>query len=146
MSHFSTSGKPDGAVLNRKILIVDDEESNVQLLEFILQREGYRSIRSTTNPGEAVQMYEEFYPDLVLLDSVMPGMDGIEILESLQKVKKKNYPSILVISANEIDEVKVRSLASGLMDYLAKPIKIAKVLERVKKMLSEEPIPQPHES
>lgn len=75
MSHASNSGRSDRDVLNSRILIVDDEESNVRLLEYLLHREGYRSVGSTTHPREVVQIYEEFFlacpppetgPDVVL--------------------------------------------------------------------------------
>ena len=140
MNHANNSGRSDRDVLDSKILIVDDEESNVRLLEYLLQREGYRSVRSTTHPQEVVQVHEEYCPDLVLLDLVMPGIDGVEIMKRLYEVKRKTYPSIIVISANDNDEAKVRSLALGVLDFLAKPFNRVEVVERIKKVLSVEPV------
>lgn len=143
MSHASNSGRSDRDVLNSKILIVDDEESNVRLLEYLLHREGYRSVRSTTHPREVVQIYEEFCPDLVLLDLVMPGMDGVEVMKRLYEIEGKTYPSIIVVTANDNDEAKIRTLASGALDFLAKPFNRVEVVERIKKMLSVEPVLRP---
>ena len=136
MNYSSVPGRPVWDVLDSKILIVDDEETNVRLLEYLLLRDGYRSIRWTTNPQEVVQIYEEFSPDLVLLDLVMPLMGGVEIMEKLQKVERETYPSIIVISANDNDEAKVRSLASGALDFLTKPFNRVEVVARIENMLN----------
>ena len=142
MTYSQFPRMPDEKILGSRILIVDDEETNVRLLEYLLYRDGYRSIRSTTNPQDVVRIYEEYYPDLVLLDLVMPGMGGIEILKKLQNVKRKTYPVIIVITANDNDEAKVRSLALGALDFLAKPFNRVEVVERIRKMLSVEPVLQ----
>ena len=123
-------------ILDSKILVVDDEKSNAKLLEYLLLRNGYRSVRWTTDPREALQKYQEFCPDLVLLDLEMPHMDGIEVMEKLQEIERETYPSIIVITANNTDEVKIRSLASGAMDFLAKPFNGVEVIARIKNILN----------
>ena len=127
-------------ILDSKILIVDDEEPNVRLLEYLLLRDGYRSIRWTTNPQDVVKIYEEFCPDLVLLDLVMPSMDGVEVMEKLQKVERETYPSIIIITADNNDEAKIRSLASGALDFLTKPFNRVEVVKRIRRMLNVEPL------
>ena len=127
-------------ILDSKILIVDDEETNVRLLEYLLLRDGYRSIRWTTNPQDVVKIYEEFCPDLVLLDLVMPSMDGVEVMEKLQKVERETYPSIIIITADNNDEAKIRSLASGALDFLTKPFNRVEVVKRIRRMLNVEPL------
>lgn len=121
MNHSNVPGRSDGDVLDSKILIVDDEETNVRLLEYLLRRDGYCSIRSTTDPRDVVQIYEEYCPDLVLLDLVMPHINGIKLMEELQRVERETYPSIVIISASENDEPGIRSLALGAIDFLPKP-------------------------
>jgi len=130
-------------ILDSNILIVDDQESNVRLLEYLLHRNGYRSIRGTTDPKSVVQIYQEFCPDLVLLDLVMPHMDGVEIMEELQKVERETYPSIVIISASENDEGRIRSLALGAIDFLAKPFNREEVVVRINNMLKAPPVLQP---
>ena len=66
-----------------RILVVDDERVNVVLLERILEQDGYTNVRSTTRSDEAVALYDEFEPDLVLLDLHMPGLDGFAVMERL---------------------------------------------------------------
>ena len=92
-----------------KILVVDDEETNVKLLELLLQRNGYHSICQTTDPREVEQIYQEFRPDLVLLDLNMPHMDGVEVVEKIHKIEKETYPSIVIITANHDDESNLRN-------------------------------------
>lgn len=123
-------------ILDSKILVVDDEKSNVKLLEYLLQQSGYHSIRSTTDPREAEQIYKEFRPDLVLLDFNMPYMDGIEVMEKIKEIEKETYPSIVIITANNTDETKMRSLASGALDFLAKPFDGVEVVARIKNILN----------
>ena len=123
-------------ILDSKILVVDDEESNAKLLEYLLMRNGYRSVRWTTDSREALQIYQEFRPDLVLLDLEMPHMDGIEVMEKLQEIEREIYPSIVVITANNNDDVRIRSLASGAMDYLAKPFNGVEVVARINNILN----------
>ena len=143
MNYPNFPGRSFEDVLDSKILIVDDQESNVRLLEYLLLRNGYRSVRGTTDPRAVVQIYQEFCPDLVLLDLIMPHMDGIEIMEQLQKVERETYPSIVIISASESDEANIRSLALGAIDFLAKPFNRVEVVERIANMLEAQPVSQP---
>ena len=130
-------------ILDSKILIVDDQETNVRLLEYLLHRNGYRSIRGTTDPRTVVQIYQEFCPDLVLLDLVMPHTDGVGIMGQLQKIEQETYPSIIIISASENDEAMIRSLALGAIDFLPKPFNRAEVVVRITNMLSVQPVLRP---
>lgn len=143
MNHSNVPGRSDGDVLDSKILIVDDEETNVRLLEYLLRRDGYCSIRSTTDPRDVVQIYEEYCPDLVLLDLVMPHINGIKLMEELQRVERETYPSIVIISASENDEPGIRSLALGAIDFLPKPFNRVEVVVRTTNMLRVQPVLQP---
>lgn len=119
-----------------KILIVDDEESNVKLLEQLLFQNGFHSIRWTTDPTEAVVLYQDFKPDLVLLDLNMPKMDGVQVMEKIHEVEKETYPSIIVITADNNEEAKIRSLVSGALDFLHKPFDVEEVMVRIQNMLN----------
>lgn len=143
MNHSNVPGRSGGDVLDSKILIVDDEETNVRLLEYLLRRDGYCSICSTTDPRDVVQIYEEYCPDLVLLDLVMPHINGIKLMEELQRVERETYPSIVIISASENDEPRIRSLALGAIDFLPKPFNRAEVVVRTTNMLRVQPVLQP---
>ena len=142
--HYSNSPKKCFEdILDSKILIVDDQESNVRLLEYLLHRKGYRLIRGTTDPRTVVQVYQEFRPDLVLLDLVMPHTNGVEIMVQLQEMEQATYPPIIIISASENDEAMVRSLALGAIDFLPKPFNRTEVVTRITNMLRVQPVFQP---
>jgi len=143
MNHSNVPGRSDGDVLDSKILIVDDEETNVRLLEYLLRRNGYRSIYGVTDPRIVVPIYQAFCPDLVLLDLVMPHINGIELMEKLQRVERETYPSIVIISASENDEPRIRSLALGAIDFLPKPFNRTEVVVRITNMLRVQPVMQP---
>ena len=91
MNQSSVPGRSDRDVLDSKILIVDDEETNVRLLEYLLRRKGYRSTYGVTDPRTVVPIYQAFCPDLILLDLVMPHINGIELMEKLQRVERETY-------------------------------------------------------
>jgi PleD family two-component response regulator len=143
MSYPNFPRKSFDDVLDSRILIVDDQETNVRLLEYLLHRNGYRSVRGATDPRAVVEIYKEFCPDLVLLDLVMPHMDGVELMEQLQKVKRETYPSIIIISASENDEAQIRSLALGTIGFLAKPFNRVEVVGRIEDMLKAQPVSRP---
>jgi putative two-component system response regulator len=121
--------------LNAKILIVDDERANVLLIEKILNQEGYTSIKSTTDPRKAMAIYQEFKPQLVLLDLSMPHMDGFQVMAELAGTDKDAYLPILVLTAQPQDEIRLRALSSGAQDFLAKPLNYIEVLSRIKNMV-----------
>jgi putative two-component system response regulator len=121
------------AILQGKVLIVDDQEANVILLEQILQREGYQNISSTMRPQEVFALHQYHSYDLILLDLQMPGMDGFAVMEELKRVEKENYLPVLVITAQP--DQKIRALHSGAEDFISKPFELAEVLVRVHNLL-----------
>jgi adenylate cyclase len=120
-------------ILNGKILIVDDQEANVQLLERTLRGAGYGSIASTTDPFEVRALHQKNSYDLILLDLQMPGMDGFEVMEDLKKIELGGYLPVLVITAQP--GFSLRALKAGAKDFISKPINLAEVLLRVHNML-----------
>ena len=112
-----------------RILIVDDEAANVRLLERLLAREGYTNLQSTTDARQALPLYTEFRPDLVLLDLAMPYLDGFQVLEQIKPlVDPKAYLPVLVLTADVTLEAKRRILERGAKDFLTKPLDVRRFL------------------
>jgi CheY-like chemotaxis protein len=122
----------DGA--GPRILIVDDQPSNIRLLEHTLRRAGYEEVMSTTNPCEVTTLHEQHHYDLILLDLQMPELDGFGVLGQLQAVRPANPVAVLVISAGSAEMP--AALQSGGDGFLAKPFRLPEVVERVSQMLS----------
>lgn len=118
---------------NAKILIVDDQESNIQLLQSVLSTANYTSISSTMDPYKVYELHRQNRYDLILLDLKMPGMDGFQVLEVLKEIEADGYLSVLVITANP--DCKLRALQSGAKDFVSKPFDMAEVLARVHNLL-----------
>ena len=120
-------------ILNAKILIVDDQESNVQLLEQMLVEVGYLGITSTMDPFEVCALHRDNQYDLILLDLQMPGMDGFEVMQGLKQIDTADYVPILVITAQP--DHKLRALGAGARDFIAKPFDLVEVKTRIHNML-----------
>jgi PAS domain S-box-containing protein len=120
-------------ILNASILIVDDQEANVQLLEQMLREVGYSCIASTSDPYEVCALHQKNRYDLILLDLQMPGMDGFEVMEGLNKIETDGYLPVLVITAQPSH--KLRALAAGAKDFVAKPFDLIEVQTRIHNML-----------
>ena len=84
---------------NARILIVDDEKDNVEILRRVLDRAGFEHIESTTDSRQAKSLYIRHKPDLILLDLHMPHMDGLEVMAQLADVAEASYLPILILSA-----------------------------------------------
>jgi putative two-component system response regulator len=119
-----------------RILIIDDQPSNVALLEGILEEEDFTSRRSICDPREALPAYIEYLPDLILLDLQMPYLDGFEVMKQLRACRVPNdFLPILVLTADVTPEAKRRALAEGALDFLTKPFDAMEVLLRIKNLL-----------
>jgi CheY-like chemotaxis protein len=116
-----------------RILIVDDQPSNVRLLEHTLRRAGYVEVMSTTNPCEVTALHTQHHYDLILLDLQMPELDGFGVLGQLREVRSTNPVAVLVISAGSAEMP--AALESGGDGFLAKPFRLPDVVERVQAML-----------
>jgi signal transduction histidine kinase len=129
MNSSAETSKPNLA--GRRILIVDDDRLNVRILEGILRPEGY-DIRAVHSGEEALAVYDEFAPDLVLLDVMMPGISGFETCRALRaKHGDLLAPVIFITAKSESDDV-VEGLAAGGVDYLPKPFKGREALARLR--------------
>ncbi len=99
-------------ILKAKILIVDDESSNIIVLETALRQAKYTSITSTTDSREAALLYQKLRPDLVLLDLRMPNLDGFEVIEQIKHIETDSYAPILVLTAESDPTVRLKALQS----------------------------------
>lgn len=120
-------------IFDGKILIIDDQPANVQLLEIMLQRAGYLHVSSTTDSAEVCALHRANHYDLILLDLQMPGIDGFELMEALKGTEPDDYLSVLVITAQPSH--KLRALQAGAKDFISKPFDRAEVLTRIHNLL-----------
>src|ERR1700710_972122 len=119
-----------------RILVVDDQEANALLLQAVLAHAGYTCVEMMSAPLAVVRHCSEQPPDLMLLDWHMPGRSGPEILEDLAFLTDEpNWMPVLVLTADIAPDTKRRALSLGARDFLTKPIDVAEVLLRVRKLL-----------
>ena len=119
-------------ILNAKVLIVDDQPVNVQLLEYLLQTSGYVNVSSTTDPRVVAPWHEEHRYDLIILDLHMPGMSGFDVMEALKPLEPEYLP-VLVVTAQP--DQKLPALDAGARDFVSKPFDPVEVLTRINNML-----------
>jgi len=120
--------------LQYKILIVDDEQDILDLLQYNLEKKGYLT-ETALNGVEAVEKAKVFKPHLVLLDVMMPEMDGIETTEVLRKTKGQENVIIALLTALTEDYAEITGFNAGADDFITKPIKPHVLLSRVKALL-----------
>jgi two-component system, OmpR family, response regulator VicR len=114
--------------MNKKILIVDDEKPIADILKFNLEKEGF-DIVCAYDGEEALQKVDEFLPDLVLLDIMLPIRDGLEVC---REIRKNHEMPIIMITAKDSELDKVLGLEMGADDYVTKPFSTRELLARVK--------------
>ncbi|MEO8606780.1 MAG: response regulator [Chloroflexota bacterium] len=125
----------------KSIVIVDDTPENLRLLTQILSEQGYR-VRSAPNGERALATVRKEIPDLILLDIVMPDMDGYEVCRQLKAdPQRKDIPVIFISALNEVFD-KVTAFSIGAVDYITKPFQIEEVLARVQTHLALEEMRQ----
>ncbi|MGB0838181.1 MAG: response regulator transcription factor [Flavobacteriaceae bacterium] len=117
-----------------KILLVDDEPDILEIVGFNLQKEGYR-IEKAENGLEAIEKAEEFKPDLILLDIMMPVMDGIETCEKIRNTPGIDQTLIAFFTARGEDYSHIAGFDAGADDYITKPIKPKILVSKVKSLL-----------
>jgi PAS domain S-box-containing protein len=120
-------------ILNASILIVDDQESNVRLLEQLLADTGYTRVSSTMDPREVCALHRKNRYDLILLDLQMPVMDGFQVMEGLKTNDEDGYLPVLVITAQPGH--KLKALQAGAKDFISKPFDLVEVKTRIHNML-----------
>ena len=126
----------EAEVLQSRILLIDDQPANLRLLESLLQREGFSQLLSVSEPTRALALYSAFDPDLVVLDLMMPDLNGYAVLEQLSRLRAPDdYRPVLVVTADATLEAKHRALALGAKDFLTKPFEPVETMLRVWNLL-----------
>ncbi len=120
-------------ILGARILVVDDQEANVQLLEQLLGDAGYTCIASTMNPREVCALHRKNCYDLILLDLQMPGMDGFAVMAALKASATESYLPVIVLTAQPGH--KLRALQAGAKDFISKPFDLVEAKTRIHNML-----------
>jgi PAS domain S-box-containing protein len=119
----------DRDILSASILIVDDQESNVNLLDQLLSDAGYTNVASTMKPQEVCALHRKNHYDLILLDLQMPDMDGFQVIEALKTNDADGYLPVVVITAQPGH--KLRALRAGARDFVSKPFDLVEVKTRI---------------
>ena len=120
-------------ILQGKLLIVDDQQADIQLLEHMLRGAGYSRITPTLDSRNVCALHRENHYDLILLDLEMPGLDGFAVMEGLKAIETEGYLSVLAVTAEPAH--KLRALHGGAKDFVSKPFEMAEVLMRVHNLL-----------
>jgi DNA-binding response OmpR family regulator len=110
-----------------KILVVDDDPDIVRLLKYFLEAKG-RQVQTASTGAEALELFKKEPPDLVILDVVMPGMDGWAVL---QKIRESSQVPVLMLTGKDAPTDKAKGLLSGADDYIAKPFDLAELEARI---------------
>jgi two-component system alkaline phosphatase synthesis response regulator PhoP len=118
----------------QKILIVDDEEDIVDMLQYNLEKEGYE-VKTASNGLECIKIATAFVPDLILLDVMMPEMDGVEACIELRKIDSLNHVIICFLTARSEDYSQIAAYDSGADDYVSKPVKPRVLVSKIGALL-----------
>jgi two-component system cell cycle response regulator len=119
-------------ILKARVLLVDDNRDNVDLLKQVLQSAGYNTVVATTDPSQVCELHLKQRFDLIVLDLQMPKMDGFQVMEALKAIEE-DYLPVLAITGEPGH--KVRALQAGAKDFVSKPFDWDEVLMRVHNML-----------
>lgn len=119
---------------NEKILLVDDEKDILEFLSYNLQKENL-NVLTASNGREGLEIAQKEIPDLIILDVMMPEMDGIEVCEEIRKIKTLNQTLILFLTARSEEYSELAGFSAGADDYVTKPIKPKLLISRVQALL-----------
>lgn len=132
---YKASRRASPEFAKMKLLVIDDEPMNVALLKHVLADSGYLRLESVTDSRLAAGMIESFAPDLVLLDLMMPHVDGFAVLEQIRSRENDTFLPVIVLTADAMEETKLRALSAGATDFLLKPFDNVEVLLRIGNLL-----------
>lgn len=117
-----------------KVLVVDDEEDILEFLSFALSKDGF-DVKTATSGTSAIPLAKEFKPDIIILDVMMPGIDGIETCSQLREIKELENIMIVFLTARNEDYSQIAGFEAGADDYVSKPIKPKVLSSRLKALL-----------
>src|SRR5579863_9174295 len=124
------------SVKQSRILIVDDESLNIDVVQGYLEMDGYRNIASTESAIQALPLVGTFRPDLVLLDIHMPDVSGLEILRAIREDDTFSTIPVVILTASSTSETKLDALEHGATDLLSKPVHRGELLARIRNVLT----------
>ena len=117
-----------------KILIVDDEKDILEFVGYNLEYEGY-IVKKASNGHQAIELNHSFKPDIIILDVMMPDLDGIETCYQIKQEISTNNPKIIFLTARSEDYSEISGLEAGADDYITKPVRPRVLLSRIKAIL-----------
>ena len=118
------------------IFIVDDEELNIRVARKYLRTWGFDRVDATCEPRDAITRIKQIRPDLILLDIMMPGISGLDLLKELRSEESTRHLPVIILTAHAEEEIKHEALELGANDFLNKPIDPLEMLPRVRNLLS----------
>jgi len=119
---------------SKKILLVDDDKDIIEFLDYNLKKEGFTT-EVANNGDEAIEIAKSFLPDLILLDVMMSGKDGIETCEIIRSMPELNNPLVAMLTARGEDYSQIAGFEAGADDYITKPIKPKLLISRINALL-----------
>jgi len=119
----------------RKILVIDDSNTNLVLLESLLERHGY-NVFSALSAMEGLETMKENMPDLIYLDLVMPEIDGLEFMKIIRSHHKWESIPVVMLSAVTDEDIITRSKELGVIEYITKPLNIHRIVDLTKNILT----------
>ena len=120
-----------------RILVVDDDESNLAVLQLMLRRSGYAEVHTTSDSSDVIHLFDTLRPDLLLLDLNMPAPDGYALLGMLrERIDRDDLIPVVVLTADASSEAKERALGAGAHDFVTKPFDFAELSLRVRNSLA----------
>lgn len=128
-------GNLSDEIVASRILVVDDNQTNVVLLQKLLEGSGFSDVTGITDSREVKAVYEENPFDLILLDIRMPHLDGFDVMNQLSEISSPIPPNIMVLTAQTDQETKLKALDLGAKDFLHKPFDRLEVLTRIRNMI-----------
>lgn len=123
-------------VRSAHMLVVDDETTTVEIARHLLKSDGFHRVSSTTDGYEAACLIRDSEPDLVLLDLMMPGVSGLDVLEEVRGCAETAFIPVVILTAETDRTVRRDALDRGATDFINKPIDGSEVLPRVRNILS----------
>jgi len=120
--------------IKEKILIIEDEKDIVKMLDYNLKKEGFRTV-SSNNGEDGLKLASGEHPDLILLDLMLPGIDGLEVCKTIKKDDKTSGIPIIMLTAKRQETDKIVGLELGADDYITKPFSIKELIARIKAVI-----------
>lgn len=121
---------------NSKILVVEDEESISQLIGMVLNSGGFNNVKFAPDGVTALNMIEQWLPDVVLMDIMLPGMDGLTLCKHVKHNPRYNSVKVIMLTARRLEEDILQGFENGAIDYITKPFSNKVLLARIRAQLS----------